>query len=111
MAESNQSEQLKTIDLFDLQKIAQKYGFIDILQFSEWVEDNNLGDILFGKDQEEIESGKEDIDKDSMTYRTTMLALDILSLPEVKNTNPDNITFDQWLKWSRKVRDKRKNIQ
>ena len=91
-------------DLVELQKAAQKYGFKDILNFATWIEDNNLGEILFGKDQEEIESGKEDIDKNSMTYRSTMLALDILSLPEVKNANLDNITSDQWLKWSRKVR-------
>jgi len=99
------------IDIIELQKVAQKYGFKDVLQFSTWVEDNGLGEILFGKDQEEIESGKEDIDKDSMKYRSTMLALDILSLPEVKSANLDNITFDQWLKWSRKIKDKKKDIQ
>ena len=98
------------INLIELHKIAQKYGFNDILQFSAWVEDNDLGEILFGKDQEEIDNGKEDIDKDGMIYRSTTLALDILSLPEVKNANPDNVTFDQWLKWSRKARNKRTNF-
>ena len=97
-------------NFIELHKIAQKYGFNDILQFSAWVEDNDLGEILFGKDQEEIDNGKEDIDEDSMRYRSTTLALDILLLPEVKNANLDNITFDQWLKWSRKIRNKRKNI-
>lgn len=63
---------------------------------------------ICGKDGYEEEG---DIDKDNMTYRSTMLALDILSLPEVKNANPDSITFDQWLKWSRKVKNKRKNVQ
>ena len=93
-------------DINQLQKIASKYGFQDVLKFAAWVEDNGLGQILFGKDQEEIENGIEDIDKDTMKYRSTILALDILSLPEVKETNLDNITTDQWLKWSRKVRNK-----
>lgn len=91
-------------DLNELYKIAKKYGFNDVIKFSTWVEDNNLGEILFGKDQEDIENNKEDIDKDSMAYRSTILALDILSLPEVKKTNLNNITSDQWLKWSRKVK-------
>ena len=94
-------------DLNQLHKIALKYGFRDILKFSDWIEDNDLGGILFGKDQEDIENNKEDIDKDSMRYKSTMLALDILSLPEVKKANLDNITFDQWLKWSRKARYKK----
>lgn len=97
-------------NLIELHKIAQKYGFNDILQFSAWVEDNDLGEILFGKDQEEIDNGKENIDKDSMRYKSTTLALDILSLPEVKNADLDKITFDQWLKWSRKARNRRKNV-
>ena len=91
-------------DLYQLHKIALKYGFKDVLKFAVWVEDNDLGEILFGKDQEDIENNKEDSDKDSMKYRSTILALDILSLPEVKKANLDNITSDQWLKWSRKAR-------
>lgn len=106
MIDLNESQM--PIDLIELQKIAQKYGFKDVLKFSEWVEDNNLGEIFFGKDQEDIENGKEDIDKDSMTYRSTMLALEILHLPEVKNANLDHATLDQWLKWSRKVKNKRR---
>ena len=92
------------IDLNQLHKTALKYGFRDVLKFSEWVEDNDLGEILFGKDQEDIENNKEDIDKDSMKYRSTILALDILSSPEVKKANLDNTTSDQWLKWSRKAK-------
>lgn len=98
-------------DLRELQKIAEKYGFKNVLEFSTWVEDNGIGEILFGKDQEDIENGIEngieDIDKDSMTYKSTILALDILSLPEVKKANLDNITFSQWLEWSRKAKNKR----
>lgn len=88
-------------DLDELQAIAQKFGFKNVIEFSTWVEDNNLGEILFGKDQEDIESGKEDIDKDSMSYKSTTLALDILSLPDVKTADLENVTFNQWLKWSR----------
>lgn len=33
-----------------------------------------------------------------------MLALDILSLPEIKDTNLDNMTPDQWLNLSRKLK-------
>ena len=91
-------------DLNQLHKIAKKYGFRDILKFSSWVEDNDLGEILFGKDQEDIENNKEDIDKDSMKYKSIMLALDILALPEVKKANLDKITSEQWLKWSRKAK-------
>ena len=94
-------------DLYQLYKIALKYGFKDVLQFAAWIEDNDLGEILFGRDQEDIENNKEDIDKDSIKYKSTMLALDILSLPEVKKTNLDNITSDQWLKLSRKAKHNR----
>ena len=94
-------------DLKELQEIAEKYGFKDILKFATWVEDNDLGEILFGRDQEEIENGKEEIDKGSMTYKSKTLALDILSLPEVKNVNLDNITFSKWLEWSRKAKSRK----
>lgn len=97
------------INLGELQKIAEKYGFKNVLQFSEWAEDNNLGEILFGQDQEDIESGKEEINKNSMSYKSTTLALEILSLPEVKKADLDNVTFNQWLKWSRKAKNKIKN--
>lgn len=96
------------IDIQGLEKIAQKYGFKNVLQFSDWVEDNGLGEILFGKDQEEIDSGKEDIDKDSMTYRSTILALEILSIPDVRDINHDDTTFDQWLELSRNIKNKRR---
>ena len=99
-------------DLHQLNEIAKKYGFQNVLKFAAWVEDNNLGEILFGKDQEDIQNNIEDIDKDSMTYRSTILALDILSLPEVKKVNLDNITSDQWLKWSRKAKHRgKKNLK
>lgn len=99
---------MSIVDLKNLQEIAQKYGFKNVLEFSTWAEDNNLGEILFGRDQEDIENGKEETDKDSMSYKSTILALDILSLPEVKRANLDNVTFGQWLKWSRKAKNKRK---
>lgn len=110
LSEINKSirARLQMIDIKELQEIAEKYGFKNPLEFALWVEDNGLGEILFGQDQEDIESGKEEIDKDSMKYRSTTLALDILSLPEVKNKNLDNVTFDQWLKWSRKAKNSKK---
>ena len=94
-------------DLKELQEIAEKYGFKDLLQFADWVEDNDLGKTLFGKDQEEIENGKEEIDKDTLHYKSTNLALEILSLPEIKKKDPEKISFDQWLKLARKVKTKR----
>lgn len=106
------------VDLKKFKEIAEQYGFSNVLEFATWVEDNNLGEILFGKDQEDIEreekelmEGKEIkvIDKDSIAYKSTILALDILSLPEVKRANLHNATTAQWLKWSRKARNKRKD--
>lgn len=95
------------MDIIELQKIAKRYGFKNVLSFASWVEDNDLGEVLFGRDQEEIETGKGEIDKNSMKYRTTMLALDILLSPELKDTNLDNITLDQLLNLSRKVKGKK----
>lgn len=103
------NSKMSSVGLKDLQEIAQKYGFKNVLEFSAWAEDNNIGEILFGRDQEDIENGIEEIDKDSMSYKSTILALDILSLPEVKRANLDNATFNQWLKWSRKAKNKRQN--
>lgn len=104
---NRKSTRKEMTDLKELQEIAEKYGFKNAIQFAAWVEDNGLGEILFGQDQEDIESGKEEIDKDSMKYKSITLALDILSLSEVKNANLENVTFDQWLKWSRKVKNNR----
>ena len=100
--------------------LAKKYvqnskmlSFNNILDFSLWVEDNNLAETLGIKgeeDEEDEEIIKED--KNSRKYRTKVLALKILQLPEVQKElkqNPDihtgNIYTDKWQEWARKARD------
>jgi hypothetical protein len=84
--------------------LAKKYGFNNILDFSLWVEDNNLVDVLGirGEDDEEIVEE----DKTGRKYRAKVSALKILQLPEVQKElkeNPD-IHIDKWKEWARKVR-------
>jgi hypothetical protein len=101
-------ENTKNMDIVQLSKIAKRYGFDNVIKFADWVEDNNIGDVLFGLDQEDIEKGKE-INKDSLNYKTTMLALEIISMPEMVNEKDiESITNDKWLELSRKVRDNKK---
>lgn len=41
------------MDIIELQKIAKRYGFNNVLSFTSCVEDNDLGEVLFGRDQED----------------------------------------------------------
>ena len=83
-------------------------SFNSILDFSLWVEDNNLADALGikGEDEEDDETIEED--KNSRKYRAKILALKILQLHEVQKElkkNPD-IHNDKCIKeWARKARE------
>lgn len=87
--------------------LAKKYGFDNILDFSLWVEDNNLAETLGIKGEYEEDDEIIEEDKNSRKYRTKVLALKILQLPEVQKElkqNPD-IKIDKWQEWARKARE------
>ena len=97
----------KNVGFKELGILAKKYGFNNILDFSLWVEDNNLAETLGikGEDEEDDETIEED--KNSRKYRTKILALKILQLPEVQKElkqNPD-IHINKWQEWARKARE------
>lgn len=73
--------------------LAKKYGFNNILDFSLWVEDNNLAETLGIKGEEDEEDGEIiEEDKNNRKYRAKVLSLKILQLPEVQKElkqNPD----------------------
>lgn len=101
---------MSDIELKELGLLSKRYGFNNILDFSVWVEDNNLADALGikGEDEEEYEIKE---DKNSRKYRTKVFALEILSLPEVQKELKENsvTTLDKWEEWARKVRAKSKS--
>jgi hypothetical protein len=98
---------MKDIGFKELGILAKRYGFNNILDFSVWVEDNNLANALGIKGEDEEEEIIEDTN--SRTYKTKVLALEILSLPEVQKElkESDNISLAKWEKWAMKVRDKK----
>ncbi len=87
--------------------LAKKYGFNNILDFSSWVEDNNLAETLGirGEEEEDEEIIEEDIN--SRKYKAKILALKILQLPEVQKELKQNsdIHINKWQEWARKARE------
>ncbi len=104
---------MNDIELKELGILSKRYGFNNILDFSVWVEDNNLADALGikGEDEEEDEEDEIKEDKNSRKYRAKVFALEILSLPEVQKELKDNsvTTLDKWEEWARKVRAKKQS--
>ncbi len=91
----------------ELSILAKRFGFKNIFDFSIWVEDNNLANVLGIKGEEDDESEilKEDID--SRKYKAKFLALKILRLPEAQEQlklYSDDIRLDKWQDWARKAR-------
>lgn len=104
----------KNVGFKELGILAKKYvqnskmlSFNNILDFSLWVEDNNLVDILGirGEDEEDDEIVEED--KNCRKYRSKVLALKILQLPNVQKELKDNpdIHMDKWKEWARKAKE------
>ena|SRR3990167_5718943 len=94
------------VGLKKLWTLTKRYGFKNVVDFSAWVEDNNLVNALEIKEEDEEDEEILKEDKNSRKYKAKVLALEILQLPDVQKELRDNpdISIDKWQEWARKAK-------